>query len=83
MGHIRLGRLSLGVAVRGSPSLLETIGALSAAVDRHVDRSGGRTDLGELAQHAAAESLAILLSFVLTPPLLLLRRIKLPRVLVG
>jgi hypothetical protein len=49
---------SLGVAVRGDPTLLETIGAFSAAVDRHVDRSGGRTDLGELAQHAAAESLA-------------------------
>jgi hypothetical protein len=49
---------SLGVAVHATPSMMETIGAFSAAVDRHVDRSGGRTDLGELAQHAAAESLA-------------------------
>jgi hypothetical protein len=49
---------SLGVAVHGVPSLLETISAFAAAVDRHVDRYGGRTDLGELAQHAAAESLA-------------------------
>jgi hypothetical protein len=44
--------------VRGSPSLLEITSAFSSAVDQHVDRSGGRTDLGELAQHAAAESLA-------------------------
>jgi hypothetical protein len=49
---------SLGVGVRDTPSLLETIGAFSAAVDRHVDSSGTRTDLGELAQHTAAESLA-------------------------
>jgi len=49
---------SLGVEIRGDASLLETVSAFSAAVDRHVDRNGGRTDLGELAQHAAAESLA-------------------------
>ena len=49
---------SLGFAVQGTPSLLEIISAFSATVDRHVDRNGGRTDLGELAQHAAAESLA-------------------------
>lgn len=48
----------LGVSVGDSPSLLEIISAFSAAVDRHADRNGGRTDLGELAQNAAAESLA-------------------------
>jgi hypothetical protein len=37
---------------------MEIVGALSAVIDRHVELSGGRTDLGELAQNAAAESLA-------------------------
>jgi hypothetical protein len=34
------------------------IGAFSEAVDRHLKRVGGRTDLGEMAQLAAAESLS-------------------------
>ena len=49
---------SLGLEVSGSPSLMETISAFSAAIDEYVDQRGGRTDLGELAQHAAADSLA-------------------------
>jgi hypothetical protein len=49
---------SLGLQVSDRASLLETVGAFSAAVDEHVDQNGGRTDLGELAQHAAADSLA-------------------------
>jgi len=49
---------SLGLDVSDSPSLMEIVGAFSAVIDRHVERSGGRTDLGELAQNAAAESLA-------------------------
>jgi len=48
----------LGLAVGDSPSLMEAVGAFSEAIDWHVERSGGRTDLGELAQTAAAESLA-------------------------
>jgi hypothetical protein len=49
---------SLGLEVSGSPSLIETINAFSAAIDEYVDQRGGRTDLGELAQHAATDSLA-------------------------
>ena len=52
--------LRLGLSVSGSPSLMETVRAFSDAIDRHVERRGGRTDLGELAQNAAAESLAAL-----------------------
>ena len=52
------GLRSLGVEVSGSPSLMETINAFSAAIDEYVDQRGGRTDLGELAQLAAADSLA-------------------------
>jgi len=48
----------LGLAVGDSPSLMEAVSAFSEAIDRHVERSGGRTDLGELTQIAAAESLA-------------------------
>src|SRR5262249_4380411 len=58
--------MSLGFAVQGTPSLPEIISAFSATVDRHVDRNGGRTDLGELAQHAAAESLALVTGSELT-----------------
>ncbi len=48
----------LGLRVGPEPTLMEVVGAFSQAVDRHVERVGGRTDLGEMAQHAAAESLA-------------------------
>jgi hypothetical protein len=44
---------SLGLDVSDSPSLMETINAFSAAIDEYVEQRGGRTDLGELAQHAA------------------------------
>jgi|SRR5579863_3665742 len=47
----------LGLRIDPEPSLLEVVGAVSEAVDRHAARVGGRTDLGELAQQAAAESL--------------------------
>jgi hypothetical protein len=43
---------------------MEIVGAFSAVIDRHVERSGGRTDLGELAQNAAAESLATVVGAV-------------------
>ncbi len=48
----------LGVRVGPNPTLMDVVGAFSQTVDQHVGRVGGRTDLGELAQHAAAESLA-------------------------
>ena len=47
----------LGLSISGSPSLMETVSAFSDAIDRHVERRGGRTDLGEMAQNAAAEVL--------------------------
>jgi len=47
-----------GIQVAGDPSLVELIGAYTDAVDAHLRRTGGRTDLGEMAQLAAAESLS-------------------------
>ena len=43
-----------------SPTLLEIVAAFTRAVDGHVREHGRRTDLGEMAQHAAAETLASL-----------------------
>jgi hypothetical protein len=55
------GRLrKLGLGVSDSPSLLEVVGAFTGAVDAHLRRTGGRTDLGEMAQMAASEALAAL-----------------------
>jgi hypothetical protein len=48
----------VGVNVSGAPSLIGLLGAFSDAVDAHVRQTGGRTDLGEMAQMSAAESLA-------------------------
>lgn len=48
----------LGLRVERSLTLLTVVGAFSEAVDRHVKRAGGRTDLGEMAQLAAVESLS-------------------------
>jgi hypothetical protein len=42
------------------PGLVDVVAALISSVDRHVARTGGRTDFGEIAQRAAAESLATL-----------------------
>ena len=50
----------LGLAVTDSPSLMEVVGAFTGAVDAHLRRTGGRTDLGEMAQMAASEALAVL-----------------------
>lgn len=47
---------SLGLDVSDQASLPEIIGAFTEAVDAHVDKVGGRTDLGEMAQMAAAET---------------------------
>jgi hypothetical protein len=47
----------LGLQVPDRPSLMDIAAALSAAVDRHVQERKGRTDLGEMAQMAAVESL--------------------------
>jgi hypothetical protein len=50
----------LGLDVSKNPSLLEIVGAFTRAVDRHVQATGRRSDLGEMAQHAAAETLSTL-----------------------
>jgi hypothetical protein len=51
------GLRTVGMEVGARPSLVEVVAALTDAVDRYVGRTGGRTDLGEMAQLAAAESL--------------------------
>jgi len=48
----------LGLDVGDHPTLIEIVTAMTDAVDRYVGKHGGRTDLGELAQLAAVESLA-------------------------
>ncbi|MBA3518657.1 MAG: hypothetical protein H0T75_13695 [Rhizobiales bacterium] len=51
---------ALGLEVSSEPTLLDVVGAFASAVDRRVRETGGRTDLGETAQHAAAETLTFL-----------------------
>ena len=51
----------IGVTVADEPSLMELVGGLSDAVDEYVYRVGGRTDLGEIAQMGAAETLTAVL----------------------
>jgi hypothetical protein len=54
-------RLSqLGLSVSSRSTLLEIVAAFTSAVDRHVRENGKRSDLGETAQHAAAETLTSL-----------------------
>ena len=48
----------LGLEVDERPGLMDVVAAFSAAVDCHVHDEGARTDLGEMAQMAAIESLA-------------------------
>jgi hypothetical protein len=48
----------LGLEVGSSPQLFEIIGAFSEAIDAHARTVGERSDLGEMAQLAAAESLS-------------------------
>ena len=57
-----LSRLAaLGIRVPGTPSLVELIASVTDAIDDHMRRSGGRTDLGEMAQMAAVEALTNIL----------------------
>lgn len=62
-----------GITVASTPTLLELVGGFGDAIDDHVRKTGGRTDLGEMAQMGAAESLTSLLRerttslFVTTP----------------
>ena len=47
-----------GLDVSDSPGLMEVVGAFSDAVDRRLANNGGRTDLGEMAQMAASETIS-------------------------
>lgn len=47
-----------GLDIRGAPTLMEVVAAFSDAIDRRLERTGGRTDLGEMAQMAAVESIS-------------------------
>lgn len=47
-----------GLNVSDAPSLMEVVGALSDAIDSRLANNGGRTDLGEMAQMAAAETIS-------------------------
>jgi hypothetical protein len=47
----------IGITVSTEPTIFELVGGFADAVDDHVRRTGGRTDLGEMAQMGAAESL--------------------------
>jgi len=55
----RLRELGLNVS-NSRPTLLEIVAAFTSAVDRYVHEQGKRSDLGEMAQLAASETLASL-----------------------
>jgi hypothetical protein len=55
------GLREAGLDVGDGPGVYELIGGFSDAVDRHLHHAGGRTDIGEMAQLAAVESLTALL----------------------
>lgn len=56
----RLGEL--GIRVGNTPEVIELVAGFSDAVDSHMSKAGGRSDLGEMAQMAAAEALTAVLS---------------------
>src|ERR1700730_3133336 len=55
----------LGLNVSSKPTLLDIVAAFTRAVDGHVSEGGKRSDLGEMAQHAASETLASLVGWEL------------------
>jgi hypothetical protein len=50
----------LGLRTESEPTMLAVLGAFTEAVDRRIKEVGGRTDFGEMAQLAAADSLLAL-----------------------
>jgi len=57
-----LARLrAIGLSVEGAPGLIELVAAFTDAVDDQMRRAGDRTDLGEMAHMAAAETLTKML----------------------
>jgi len=49
---------NVGLEVSHTPGLMEIVGAFSDAVDRRLANNNGRTDLGEMAQMAASETMS-------------------------
>jgi hypothetical protein len=47
-----------GLDVSDSPTVMEIVGAFADAIDARLANNGGRTDLGEMAQMAAAETIS-------------------------
>jgi hypothetical protein len=47
----------VGLDISDSPGLMEVVGAFSDAIDKKLTNNGGRTDLGEMAQMAASETM--------------------------
>lgn len=52
---------AIGVPTPANPSLFDIVGGFSDAVDHHLSNTGGRSDIGEMAQLAAVESLTALI----------------------
>lgn len=50
-----------GINTPSEPGLFDVVGGFSEAIDQHLFRSGKRTDIGEMAQLAAVESLTALI----------------------
>ena len=53
---------NVGVDVRGEPGVLNIVASFTEAVDRHLRATRSRTDIGEMAQMAAAECLTSILT---------------------
>lgn len=47
-----------GLALPDSPGVMDVVGAVSDAIDSRLNNTRGRTDLGEIAQMAASETIA-------------------------
>lgn len=57
-GSFSAGLRDAGLDVGESPGLMEIVGAVADAIDRRLPGNQGRTDLGEMAQMAALETLS-------------------------
>ncbi len=60
-GHFEEALREVGLDVAEAPSVYDLLGAFSDAVDRYLHHRGGRSDIGEIAQLAAVESLTALI----------------------
>jgi hypothetical protein len=49
--------ITVGIDVPNKPGLFDIVASFSDAVDRHLHKTAGRSDIGEMAQLAAVESL--------------------------